>query len=128
MAHLSVIGTRKFLNRDLVFDILDMFYEDDPFITIRSGGTSKVSQWAEEWAIINEADWNTRFEYWHKAEEDEDYWLQCHADLLIETDHAVVFWDGECKDTPKVFDIAREKQVPMTVILSEHNSNTFEIL
>lgn len=124
----SIIGTRNFRNKQLLYDVLNVFYYEDPFITIRSGGTSKVSQWAEEWAIVNGANWNTRFEYWNKSDVDTEFWLKCHADLLLDTDQGIVFWDGECKDTPIVFDIAKEMEVPLMIILCENNNNTFYIL
>jgi hypothetical protein len=119
MAKLAVIGTREFTNQKLLNDILDLYYLDDPELKIIAGGTSKISQWAEEWAIVNNAEWNTRFEYWHQAEINDDFWLKCHADLLFDADHALVFWDHICMDTPQVFDVAREKKVPFTVIVKD---------
>ena len=126
--HCSIIGTRYFNNRKLLNDILDLYYWDDPDLFLRLGGTSKVSRWAEEWSIQHGTDWNTRFEYWNRADLDTEFWLQCHVDLLIEAEQGIVFWDGLCQDTPMVFDIANRQNVPITVIECKFNETDFRIL
>ena len=107
---------------------MDLYYYEDPDITIRSGGTSKASRWAEEWAIVRGVDWVTRFEYWAKADMSTEFWLKCHADLLIDTDQALLFWDDICQDTPVIFDIAKNMQVPLVTVICKQNSTDFRII
>jgi hypothetical protein len=123
--NLGVVGSRTFIDRDLIFAWLCRVNKDlGPFDKIITGDSQGADLIAESWAKdknietkICYADWTT---LGTKAS------FLRNISIIDNSDFVIAFWDGDSKGTAHAIRVTRMENKPLLVI--SKNGSNYELL
>jgi hypothetical protein len=103
MTKVAIVGSRNCNDKLLVFNILDLFFNQD--WNIISGGASGVDTFAEEYAKIHNL--NIKIIRPNNPSIKSDY-IKRNILILNEADIVFIFWDGQSKGTSFCYEYCRK--------------------
>lgn len=117
---LAVIGSRGFLDYDLLVIVLDEYYHIfNGDLEIVSGGAQGADRLAEVYAMESQLPTKIFRAEWGKYGKSAGY--RRNVDIIDYADEIVVFWDGVSNGTKHSINIARKQGKTMVIINYEQD-------
>lgn len=112
----AVIGSRSFVDSDILTERLDAFHAISPITLVISGGARGADSLAEAWAKKKGIATKIFYPDWEKHGKRAGFLR--NQDICEEADHIIAFWDGESKGTKHSLNLSKNlgKQVTINYI------------
>jgi hypothetical protein len=123
--NLGVVGSRTFVDKDLIFAWLCRVNQDlGPFDKIITGDSQGADLIAESWAKCKNIETKICYADWTTLGTKASYLR--NISIIDNSDFVIAFWDGDSKGTAHAIRVTRMENKPLLVI--SKNGSNYELL
>ena len=136
---IAIVGSRGFLDPDLVVDFVDRLPDNTVVITGGAKGVDKIAEAAARRRgleiVIYPAEWNNfnlslnrekKSKYPCRGKYNAVAGLVRNKTIVNDCDEVVAFWDGKSRGTEFTIEYAKDQKKPVKVIILKPGSDHYE--
>jgi hypothetical protein len=110
----AVVGSRTFIDYDILKKNLDIIHEKKPITYIVSGGAKGADSLGEKWAKENNIESLIFIPDWDKFGKSAGY--KRNESIIINSDIVIAFWDGKSKGTQHSINLSKQHNKPVFIV------------